>query len=784
MTEKVDAYIDAYQEFLKRKIVKVHSSGIDICIDDIHPYLFDWQKEVVVWALRLGKAALFESTGLGKTIQQLEWAKHVITHSGGKVLICAPLAVAHQTIREGKKIDLEVQYVRHQTEVEASINQLFITNYDMLKEFNASKFSGIVLDESSILKSFSGATKRLILSIFEHTTYKLACTATPSPNDHLELGNHAEFLNVMRSNEMIQKFFINDTMSAGAYRLKHHAEKDFWQWVTSWAVCISKPSDIGYPDTTNQYTYNLPELNIYNQIVSVDHSRAFDDGKLFLTDSLSATSMWKEKAMTAEDRCNKASEIIGSNNDYWIIWCDTNQEADILTKLFPDAVEVRGSHSIPQKEKMLSFFSDGGVKKIITKSDIAGFGLNWQHCANQIFVGVSYSFEKLFQSLRRSWRFGQTKPVNAYLVYSETEGDIMKIIKEKQKAHDAMQEAMNNAMRENGFNCYGEKYKTKFEIETADEAGKNWKMMLGDCCTRIKEIEDNSIDFTIYSPPFSNLYIYSDSIADMGNSANMNEFMEHYKYLVKELLRVTLPGRLAAVHCKDLPLYHNRDGVAGLIDFPGILIRAHEKFGWVFHSRITVWKDPVVEMQRTKNHGLLHKNFTVRSEVTRQGMADYVIVFRKWDGVERTESPFPVKHDYSSVEKYIGSNPPERWDSEREYTIQIWQRYASPVWFDIRQMNVLNFQMARDSEDEKHICPLQLDVIERCIQLWTNPGELVFSPFAGIGSEGVSALKLKRKFIGIELKKSYWQYACKYLAQIEFENKSIDLFQYAGMNFQ
>lgn len=311
----------------------------------------------------------------------------------------------------------------------------------------------------------------------------------------------------------------------------------------------------------------------------------------------------------------------------------------------------------------------------------------------------------------------------------------------------------------------------------------------GDACEVIKGIPDNSIHFSVYSPPFSNLYIYSDSTADMGNSANDEEFFQHYLYLIKDLHRVTMPGRLSAVHCKDLPLYHNRDGAAGLKDFPGMIIRAHEEAGWTYHSRVTIWKDPVIEMQRTKNHGLLHKNFQARGEVCRQGMADYLIVFRKWEGVEGTESPEPVKHNLKApnsknngkAHHYVGENAPTVYDSDRDYSIQVWQRYASPVWMDIAQTRVLNYQDARDEQDEKHICVLQLDVIERAIDLWTNPGDTVLSPFMGVGSEGYCAVKQGRRFVGIELKPSYFNYSVKNLKRAYEESHITNLFQFANM---
>ncbi len=307
-------------------------------------------------------------------------------------------------------------------------------------------------------------------------------------------------------------------------------------------------------------------------------------------------------------------------------------------------------------------------------------------------------------------------------------------------------------------------------------AGDNWQMYHGDSCEVIKGIPDNSIDFMVYSPPFSNLYIYSDSTADMGNSSDDEEFFEHYRYLIGETYRVLRPGRLIAVHCKDLPLYMNRDGAAGLSDFPGRIIKAHEDMGFTYHSRVTIWKDPVIEMQRTKNHGLLWKNFTERGEVVRQGMADYLIIFRKFRDIEDVPDKQVSNRPVPGVHEFQGAEPPTSYDSDRDYSIQVWQRYASPVWFDIRQTRVLNVQAARDGNDEKHICPLQLDVISRSIDIWTNPGEVILSPFAGIGSEGYEAVRMGRKFIGIELKESYYNIACKNIAEIEEVGKSKPLF--------
>lgn len=838
--------VEEYERFLQKKLVKVQPTGFEVLESEINPLLFSWQRAVVMQAIKSGRYALFEECGLGKTLQQVEWANHVQRFTAGKVLICCPLAVAPQTIGEARKltvtetigvaskVGIKIKYIRSQEE--ARHPGIYITNYDMIKHFNGQLWDGVVLDESSILKNYTGAKKRMLLEMFEGLRFKLCCTATPAPNDPLELGNHAEFLGLMKSNEMISDYFINDSMASGNYRLRGHAEKRFWAWVASWATCISKPSDIGYPDVCEEYSFEMPELIIKTELVGVDHSRAWESGQMFVNGTVSATQMWREKKHTLPGRCDRAKEIIGDSQDCWVIWCETDAESDYLQEIMPDAVDVRGSDSVKEKERKLTAFTNGEIKILITKPSIAGFGMNWQHCHNTILVGITYSFEKTYQALRRFWRFGQKLAVNVWMIVAESEGEIQKALEVKQKQHKEMVAAMSEAMLVNGLDSgTGKGYFTP--VIEHEESGEGWRLLLGDCVKRIKEIENDSIDFSIYSPPFKGLYIYSSHMEDMGNCASDEEFMEHYRFLIRDLYRVTKPGRLTAVHCKDLPMYHNRDGAAGLQDFPGEIVRAHcvdEKLSalniakmqmevlgldttaidiaiqrriqetgpmWIFHSRVTIWKDPVIEMQRTKNHGLLHKNFTQRAEVTRQGMADYLLVFRKWDGVEGTESADPVKHDLKApagvhVDEntglliqdgkegshiYRGEMPPQFWKDDRHYSIQVWQRYASPVWFDISQTNVLNKQQAREDADEKHICPLQLDVIERGIDAWTNEGDLVLSPFAGIGSEGYSALKMKRRFIGMELKKAYFEVAVKNLKEAVVKFNAPDLFSMAGI---
>jgi DNA modification methylase len=323
------------------------------------------------------------------------------------------------------------------------------------------------------------------------------------------------------------------------------------------------------------------------------------------------------------------------------------------------------------------------------------------------------------------------------------------------------------------------------------ETGNGWSLINADCCEAIKSIPDESVQLGIHSPPFANLYIYSDSERDMGNCADDQEFFKHYEYLIPELLRITETGRLCVVHCKDLPKYANRDGTAGLVDFPGDIVRSFVKCGWSFHSRVTIWKCPVTERERTNNNGLLHKTVLRDRSQLRQGMADYLLVFRKPpEGTLMAPTPILFDGPFSDgpgFTYYVGSCDPRdsiehpskfarKSNTKTMPSVKIWQRYADPVWFDISQTNVLNFKAGRGEDDERHICPLQLDVIERCIQLWSNPGDIVFSPFAGIGSEGHGAIQQGRKFIGIELKPEYFNVACRNLTAAENANKQRSLF--------
>lgn len=397
------------------------------------------QRVAIEFALGRGKSAIFLDTGLGKSFCELEFARQVFEETGKPSLILTPLAVAGQMVREGHKFGIDARQIKDQSEVGGGI---MVANYERLQKLDPDAFGGVVLDESSILKSFAGQTRKKIQDAFIDTPYKLAATATPSPNDHTELGNHAEFLGVMRQQEMLSQWFLNDTATASQeWRLKGHAVEDFWQWVASWSRCASLPSDLGGDDTG----YILPDIDRKIHTVKADRMLDADQGMLFRIPEMSATSFHAEKRLTINDRCEKAAEL--ANHDKPVtVWCETNDESTMLAGMIDGAVEVRGDMKPEEKESRLLGFADGDYRVIVTKPKLAGFGVNWQHCAHAVFASISFSYEQHYQAIRRSHRFGQSDRVRNDIVISDTEDVIWQAINVKSKKHDEMKRRMADAM--------------------------------------------------------------------------------------------------------------------------------------------------------------------------------------------------------------------------------------------------------------------------------------------------------------------------------------------------
>jgi DNA modification methylase len=492
--------------------------------------------------------------------------------------------------------------------------------------------------------------------------------------------------------------------------------------------------------------YDLPKLNIIErQIVT----RPKENGKLYNDTSISATNFNQELRDTKKERLDEVLKIIAENPDEnYIIWVKHNDEGEYLKKNIVDAIEVKGSDTDEWKKSKLLGFSNNEFKVLITKAKIAAMGMNFQNCHNQIHASLDFSFEGLYQSLRRSYRFGQTHEVNAYLITTDTMTNVKQSIDRKQKQFEIMQQEMAKAINANLNNEIMSS--AVYDVESV--TNENYHIKRGDCVQLIKEIHDESIGLSVFSPPFAELYTYSSHLEDMGNSRDYNEFLTQFSFLTKELYRVIKSGRNVCVHCMDLPIQKGKHGFIGLRDFSGLLLKCFEDVGFIYHSRVTIWKDPVVEMQRTKALGLLHKQVKKDSTMSRVGIPDYVMIFRK-DG----ERENPV--------------------TNTDIPVDLWQKYASPVWMDINYGNTLQgYRDGRDGNDEKHICPLQLDTIERLIHLYSNKGDTVFSPFMGIGSEVFQAVKMGRVGVGFELKESYFDLAKKNIASALESNKQQSLF--------
>jgi hypothetical protein len=558
----------------------------------------------------------------------------------------------------------------------------------------------------------------------------------------MELGNHSEFLDVMSRNEMLAMYFVHDGGETAKWRLKGHATKLFYQFIGTWAIMLNKPQDIGF----EMVGYALPQLNLIEKQI-VTNKR--DNGSLFNNTAISATNFNQELRLTKEERLNEVVSIVKSKSDEnFIIWIKQNEEGEMLRKLLPEAVEVKGSDTNEWKKEKLLGFANNEFKILITKTKIASFGMNFQNCRNQIFASLDFSFEGLYQAIRRSYRFGQKEQVNIYLITTDTMANVIDSINKKQKQFEIMQDEMSKAINENlkGNSMQSSDYDT-------EEVKNEWyQIKRGDSVKLIKEIPDESIGLSVFSPPFAELYTYSSHLEDMGNSKDYKEFLTQFGFLIKDLYRVMMQGRNVAVHCMDLPIQKGKEGFIGLRDFSGMILRAFEESGFVYASRVTIWKDPVVEMQRTKALGLLHKQVKKDSTMSRVGIPDYVMIFRK-DG-ERTN---PV--------------------TNTELSVDLWQKYASPVWMDIDYGNTLQgYRNGRESNDEKHICPLQLDTIARLIHLYSNKNDTVFTPFMGIGSEVFQSVKMGRKGIGFELKESYFDLAKKNLQSVVLEKNQAELF--------
>jgi DNA modification methylase/superfamily II DNA or RNA helicase len=749
-----------YQDFLQTKKKIVEPIGKQIKNSQINETLFDFQRDIVLWAVKMGRCAVFADTGLGKTFIQLEWARLI----GETVLIFAPLSVARQTIREGKKIGITAQYIRNANEIKAGIN---ITNYENIDNFeNHETLSGIILDESSILKAIAGVTRRKLIKFFQDVPYKLCCTATPAPNDYTELGNHAEFLGVCSTAEMLSTYFVNankttETITESGimlrkkhsnkngtqWRMRYHAQSDYFRWLSSWAMAIRKPSDLGYDNNG----FNLPPLEMIPVITNAEYTPT---DELFFSGLKGLRQRAEVRNQTSEKKLLEIRKLV-EGKEQWIIWCGLDVEAKLAKDNIEDAIEVKGADDAEKKAKAFEEFQDKKIRVLITKPKIGGFGMNFQNCHNMIFFGMNDSWESFYQCIRRCYRFGQKKKVNVYMVLSDIEMEIYENVKRKGEMSERMMNGLIEEVKTYEMEELGkDSVKIQSDYQEKTIKSERFTAMLGDSCERLKEISDDSIDLSVYSPPFADLYTYSATERDLGNSRNWNEFLEHYAFIIKELLRITKQGRLSCVHTSDIPAMQMKDGYIGVRDFPGAVIQAHIDAGWIFHGRAIVTKNPQAQAIRTHSKALLFVQLRRDASDSRPALLDHILIFKK-----------PGKSEVPVNPVLNGEIDNERWID-----------WAGGIWTGISESDTLQYTTARDKSDEKHICPLQLGTIERCIKLYSNPGEQVLTPFGGIGSEAYQALRFGRRATLIELKPSYFRIALENLKTIENIAKQDTLF--------
>jgi DNA modification methylase/superfamily II DNA or RNA helicase len=726
-------YVEEYESFLASKTPNPTIHGLEP--GELNEILYPFQVAITEWAIRRGRAAIFADCGLGKTFMQLEWARQ----SGKRVLIVAPLNVAEQTIGEAEKLNIKVTRVHNPIDSDC----IQITNYQKLHHFIGHPYDAIVLDESSILKSLDGKTRTMLIKEFSGIPRRLCCTATPAPNDLAELANHSEFLGIMPRNEMLASFFIHDANGAGAgkWRIKGHAQELFWKWVAKWAIYIRKPSDLGFDDGE----FELPPLNIMEEVVDTDWK---PEGTLFAAALGGIQERRQARKSSIEDRIDAAQKLIMNSGEQFLVWCGLNEESTLLAKrLGSDAVNVEGSTEDDDRIKYEQQWRSGQVQTLISKPSIFGFGMNWQHCRKMIFLGIGDSYEQYYQSIRRCWRFGQNNPVDVSIIVSEREREIVKNVRTKEETASEMAAGViacsKDAMIAEVFGS--DSARTNYQEE--ESTGEDWIIKLGDCVERVKEIESGSVGVSVFSPPFASLYTYSASDRDMGNSKSYDEFFRHFKFLIPEIQRITMPGRRCLVHVQQVTTTQTTHGVIGWRDFRADTVRAFVECGWVYDGEVVIDKDPQAQAIRTKSKALMFVQKNKDSSWCRPAMADYILCFRHPGDNEKRIVP-----DVSNEE---------------------WILWARPIWYGIRESDTLNAKAARTEKDERHIAPLQLGTIERCIRLWSCPGEIVFSPFAGIGSEGYVAIQHGRKYIGIELKPEYYKQAVK---NVSGAKKQGDLF--------
>jgi DNA modification methylase len=823
-----------YGEFLRAKIKTAPETGIEISGEEVNPVLKPHERDSAVWMARGGRRALFSSFGLGKTVTQLEVNRIIIEREQGKSLIIAPLGVVHVFQDDADRLlKLSVRYVKNMAEAMAATESILITNYERVRDgdIDPAYFTSVSLDEASVLRSYGSKTYQEFLVKFQAVKYRFVATATPSPNRYKELIHYAAFLGIMDTGQALTRFFHRDSTKANNLTLYPHKEKEFWLWVSTWALFITKPSDLGYSDEG----YDLPPMEVIYHSVQADHSTAGkeDDGqvKMFRDAALGLRDAAREKRDSLPFRIEKMLEIINkSPDDHFIIWHDLEAERHAVKKALPEAGEIYGSQDIERNTAISRAFEQGKLKYLATKPDISGTGNNYQyHCHKAVFLGIGYKFHDFIQAVYRIYRFMQKLPCEIHIIYADSEQAILETLKQKWNQHNELVQRMTEIIRENGLSCTNalEKLARTAGVERQEVKGKRFTAVNNDNVPEMERIAGNSIDLIHTSIPFSNHYEYTPSYNDFGHNEDNVKFFEQMDFLTPELLRVLKPGRVAAVHVKDRILFGNATGTGmPTVDpFSDMTAAHYMKHGFQYMGRITVVTDVVRENNQTYRLGWTEQC----KDGTKMGVGcpEYILLFRKLPSdTSKAYADNPViksKKDYTRARWQIDAHAFWRSSgnrlamrdelrktpvsglqaSYREYSRNNIYDYnghvglaeeleedgrlpasfmvVAPgshsewVWDDINRMRTLNSEQARKAL-AMHICPLQLDTVERIINRYSNPGELVLDPFAGLMTVPYLAVRMGRRGYGIELNRESFRDGLKYLRYAEQELTAPTLF--------
>lgn len=821
-----------YEAFLRSKIRLADFGGFDVPDSAVNPILKPHQRDIVRWAVRGGNRAIFAAFGLGKSVMQIETLRLILDHSEGNALVIAPLGVRQEFRRDGKMLGVEFKFIRTAEEMEPGV-RFYITNYESVRDgkLDPNVFSAVSLDEASVLRSYGSKTYQTFLTLFDKVKFKFVATATPSPNRYKELIHYAGFLGIMDTGQALTRFFQRDSTQANNLTLYPHKEREFWLWLNSWAIFLQKPSDLGHSDEG----YELPDFDVIYHEVPTDHARAeFErdgQGNLFVDAAMSLRDASGEKRASLNNRVGKMREILEDDPDsHYLLWHDLEDERHAIKQAVPDAVSIYGSQDLEDREQAIVDFSDGKFKYLSAKPIIAGSGCNFQrHCHKAIFVGIGFKFNDFIQAIHRIHRFLQPQKVEIHVIYSEAEREILRTLQAKWTQHKEMVENMSAIIKEHGLNTLSmsDILARTIGVERIEVRGEGWRVANNDCVLEARSMAESSVDLIVTSIPFANHYEYTPSYNDFGHTENNGHFWAQMDYLTPELLRVLKPGRVYCCHVKDRILFGNVTGAGAptVSPFHSEALFHGLKHGFDYMGMITVVTDVVRENNQTYRLGWSEQC----KDGTKMGVGspEYILIFRK-PQTDRSKgyADVPVKkskENYTraqwqvdahafwrssgnrqlTAEDLSGMGPDKLAKAFTEYSLNNVYDYehhvtlgkeleakgalpstfmslapgshCSDVWHDVNRMITLNGSQSQRGLSN-HVCPLQFDIVDRLIERYSMPGELVHDPFGGLMTVPYRAILSGRKGSASELNTGYFFDGVQYLKAAEKQVSMPDLF--------